>query len=213
MSFGSEAATGCAAMACLLNVLESLGHGGFLLDNERRVLAHNSIAVNTLGGGLTLRGKRVAATDRASDRRLQSLIEAALPVGGPEGANWVGVRRDSRLPLLVLIFRLKGDAWAVLNAARLLLVACDPERSQIPPHHMLAEMFGLTPAEAGVAIAITAGRQLAEIAADRGIRIETVRSHSKTVFGKTQTRGQAELAALLTRLAFPAPYGGNGARG
>jgi DNA-binding CsgD family transcriptional regulator len=70
---------------------------------------------------------------------------------------------------------------------------------------MLAEMFGLTPAEAGVAAGIAAGRQLAEIATDRGVGIETIRWYSKVVFGKTQTRGQAELAALLTRLAVLAP--------
>jgi DNA-binding CsgD family transcriptional regulator len=70
---------------------------------------------------------------------------------------------------------------------------------------MLAEMLGLTPAEASVAAGIAAGRQLAEIAADRGIGVETVRSHSKMVFGKTQTRGQAGLAA---RLAMLVPVGG-----
>ena len=43
------------------------------------------------------------------------------------------------------------------------------------------------------------------IAADRGIKIGTVRAHTKTVFSKTQTRGQAELTGVLTRLAFVVP--------
>ncbi len=43
------------------------------------------------------------------------------------------------------------------------------------------------------------------IAADRGIKIGTVRAHTKTVFSKTQTRGQAELTGVLTRLAFGVP--------
>jgi DNA-binding CsgD family transcriptional regulator len=192
----------------VFSVFESLGYGGFLLDRERQVLAHNGIAANILGGGLTLRGRRVAATDRASDRRLQSVIEAVLTGEGPSPAASVGVRRDSRLPLLVRILRLEDDGWAAANPARLLLLVCDPERGSLPPCHILAEMFSLTPAEAGVAVGIAAGRQLTEIAADRGVGIETVRSYSKTVFGKTQTRGQAELAALLTRLAVLVPHGG-----
>jgi DNA-binding CsgD family transcriptional regulator len=49
-----------------------------------------------------------------------------------------------------------------------------------------------------VAMGIADGRHLAEIAADRCIKIETVRTHSKTVFHKTGTRGQPKLAALLT---------------
>jgi len=64
------------------------------------------------------------------------------------------------------------------------------------------QTFGLTPAEAEVAIGIAAGRTLAQIAAERGVKVGTVRAHSKTVFSKTQTRGQAELTGLLTRLAF-----------
>jgi len=36
-----------------------------------------------------------------------------------------------------------------------------------------------------------AGKSLAQIAADRGIKIGTVRAHTKTVFSKTQTRDQA----------------------
>jgi len=196
-----------AGTACVLSVFEALGYGGFVLDREKRVLAHNSIAVKVLGSGLTLQAGRVAATDRASNRRLHRMVEAVLGGEGPPGAASVSVQRDSRLPLLVLILRLEDGGWVAANAARLLLIACDPERSRMPQGHMLAEMFGLTPTEVGVAIGIATGRQLAEIAADRGVGIETVRWYSKVVFGKTQTRGQAELAALLTRLALLVPDG------
>jgi DNA-binding CsgD family transcriptional regulator len=190
------------AAAAVLTVLEALGYDGFLLGDDRQVLAYNVAAENVLSSGLILRGGRVAAADRPSDKRLQCGIDAALAGKGPAAIISVGVRRENRLPLLVLILRL-SDGGA--NAARLLLLASDPERSAMPPHHMLAEMFGLTPAEAGVAAGIAAGRQLAEIATDRGVGIETIRWYSKVVFGKTQTRGQAELAALLTRLAVLAP--------
>lgn len=81
-------------------------------------------------------------------------------------------------------------------------MAFDPERCKPPPPDMLTDVFGLTPAEASVAIGIVGGRHLAEIAADRGVKIGTVRAYSKTVFSKTGMRGQAELAGLLTRLAF-----------
>ena len=83
-----------------------------------------------------------------------------------------------------------------MDSARLLLVSYHPESCQVPPADMLSHMFGLTPADASVAIGIVGGRQLAEIAADRGVKTGTVRVHSKTVFAKTRTRGQAELAAL-----------------
>jgi DNA-binding CsgD family transcriptional regulator len=217
MASGSLSALGCAAGACVLAVFESMGYGGFLLGDDRQVLAYNGVAANALsasdlsaciqGGGLILQGDRVAAADDASDKRLQSAIDVALMGKGPAGAAAVAVRRDPRLPLLVLILRVDGVGSAAANPARLLLAACDPERNPMLPHHMLAEMFDLTPAEASIAAGIAAGRQLAEIAADRGVGIETVRWYSKIVFGKTKTRGQAELAALLTKLAMLAPGG------
>jgi DNA-binding CsgD family transcriptional regulator len=106
---------------------------------------------------------------------------------------------------VVRIFRFEENAQPVLDSARLLLVSYDPENCQVPPPDMLSHMFGLTPAEASVAIGIVGGKQLAEIAADRGVKTGTVRVHSKTVFAKTRTRGQTELAAFVTRVAFLNP--------
>jgi DNA-binding CsgD family transcriptional regulator len=196
---------GFAVPAGVLHAFESFGCGGFLLDRERQLLFLNPAGVDCLGNGLMMRGKRVAATDRESDVRLQCLMGVALnSTDGARGSASMLVRRDSRLPLAVRIVHLEEEARAVLKAS-LLFVAFDPERCQPPPLDMLTDLFGLTPAEASVAIGIVAGRHLAEIAADRGVKIGTVRNYSKIVFGKTGTRGQAELAALLTRLAFLVP--------
>jgi DNA-binding CsgD family transcriptional regulator len=196
---------GFAVSACILQVVESLGCGGFLLDRERQVLSLSPTGVDCLAEGLAIKGKRVAAKDRDSDLRLQTLIGAALNSSDSAyGSASLMVRRHARLPLSVRIVRLEDQAQVALEGASLLLVAFDPERCQ-PPPDMLIDVFGLTPAEASVAIGIAAGRQLAEIAADRGVKIGTVRAYSKIVFGKTGTRGQAELAALLTRMAFLAP--------
>ncbi|HKD31136.1 MAG TPA: helix-turn-helix transcriptional regulator [Xanthobacteraceae bacterium] len=196
---------GLAAPACVLHVFESFGCGGFLLDRERQVLLLNPTGVDCLGDGLMMRAKRMAAMDRQSDVRLQSLMEAALnSTDGAYGSASMLVRRDPRLPLAVRIVHVEEEARAALKAS-LLLVAFDPARCQPPPPDMLTDLFGLTPAEARVAIGVVDGRHLAEIAADRGVKIGTVRNYSKIAFRKTGTRGQAELAALLTRLAFLAP--------
>jgi DNA-binding CsgD family transcriptional regulator len=193
-----------AVAACVLNIMGFLRCGGFLLDCKRRVLFLNPIAADYLGNGLTLRRDCLAATDRESDARLQRLIERALNLTDDADAlsASIEVHRTANLPLLVRMLRLEENVRPALNWASLLLIAFDPEIRRAPPADMLARMFALTPAEAGVAIGIVGGRHLAEIAADRGVTTETVRAHSKTLFSKTRTRGQAELAALLTRLAF-----------
>jgi DNA-binding CsgD family transcriptional regulator len=194
---------GVAVPACVLHVFESFGCGGFLLDREQQLLFLNPAGVDCLGDGLMMKGRRVAARDHESDVRLQTSIEAALnSAEAAHGSASVWVRRDAKLPLAVHVVRLEEEARPALKGSNLLLVAFDPERCQPPPPDMLIDLFGLTPAEASIALGIARGWHLAEIAADRGVKIGTVRAYSKTVFGKTGTRGQAELAALLTRLAF-----------
>src|SRR5262249_44110928 len=193
-----------AFAAYVLNLVGWLECGGFLLDASRRVLSLNSIAAHRLGDGLKLRRDRLVATECESDARLQSSIEHALNLTGSSdaAATWLEIHRDSGVPLLIRILRLEENILPALNGASLLLVAFDPEMHPAPPADVLTRMFGLTRAEADVAIAIAHGRRIAEVAADRGAKVETVRRQSKMVFAKTRRRSQAELAALLTRLAI-----------
>jgi len=148
------------------------------------------------------------AIDRESDAQLERSVELTLsPAKTREGpATWLEIRRTASVPLLIRILRLGESVRPALNGASLLLVAFDPEIRQAPPADMLMRMFALTRAEAEVAIRIGCGKRVAEIAADRSVKVETVRSHSKMVFAKTRTHSQAELAALLSRLAFLVPY-------
>lgn len=86
-----------------------------------------------------------------------------------------------------------GDA--VLVRLRILRPAANlnPER--------LRALFGLSPAEARVAVAVAAGAGLPEIAGQLDVTHATVRSQLRAVFEKTGTRRQSELAALIARLA------------
>ena len=59
------------------------------------------------------------------------------------------------------------------------------------------QLFGLTPSEARLGLALTRGRSIAEAAADQGITEQTARGYSKIVYGKTGARGQADLVRIL----------------
>lgn len=188
--------------AGILNLFESLGYGAFLVDHERRLVARNTLAGDCLRAGLTLRGQRVAASDHLSDMSLQSSITAMLKTSAANGRTVVGVRRRCGQPLLVQIMRLGPVVPQAFNSRWLLLVTYDPIRSiwRAPPIDILAGPLGLTPAEAAVAVGLAAGKSLAEIAEERGVKTETTRAHLKAIFGKTGTRRQVQLAALLTHM-------------
>jgi DNA-binding CsgD family transcriptional regulator len=192
--------------ACLLDVVGCLGCGGFLLDRHARVVSLNAIARRCLDDGLVLCGEHLSATDRDTDHRLQSLVGVALSATADASpAMSVAVRRSPRLPLVLRALRLNEPARRTASEASLLLLALDPEIWPEPPRDILTQTFGLTRAEAEVAIGIVCGRTLAEVAAGRDVKVGTARAHLKTVFSKTHTRNQAELTGILTRLAFLVP--------
>ncbi len=65
----------------------------------------------------------------------------------------------------------------------------------------LSASFELTPAEARVAVALTEGRRLADVAVDLNISRTTAAFHLRNIFQKTGVRRQAELVGLLLRPA------------
>jgi DNA-binding CsgD family transcriptional regulator len=62
--------------------------------------------------------------------------------------------------------------------------------------------FGLTPAEARLALHLVAGETLRAAAVKLSISYETARSHLKNIFKKTRTCRQAELVIVILT-AFP----------
>lgn len=184
----------------VLTTLDSLRCGGFLLDSRGQVLSFNLLALGCLGDGLNLGGGHLSAVDRATDQGLQYIIRAAQVEQDDRNIQkTVTVRRSTRLPLVARIVRLMQDSPQL---SFLLLLILDPELWPEPSHEMLSQAFGLTRAEAEIAIGIASGRTLAKIAVDRCIKVGTVRAHLKMVFSKTCTRSQADLTRVLTRLAF-----------
>ena len=67
----------------------------------------------------------------------------------------------------------------------------------------LARRFGLTRAEAAVALALADGLTAAEIAERRGASVHTVRNQVKSALAKTESRRQSDLARLVEALRRP----------
>ncbi len=65
---------------------------------------------------------------------------------------------------------------------------------------VLRDLYGLTPAENRLAMLLTTGIGLPDASTQLGIKRETGRSQLKSIFTKTNTSTQAQLAHLLTRL-------------
>src|SRR5918911_4410455 len=69
-----------------------------------------------------------------------------------------------------------------------------------PNADKLQRRFGLTAAEARLALEVVRGLRLREAAKALGIEMPMARSQMASIFTKTKTQHQGELVALLSRL-------------
>jgi len=76
----------------------------------------------------------------------------------------------------------------------------DPAHDVVPNADVMRTLYGLTPAEAGVALLLASGRSIAEISETCAYTVETVRWYSKQILGKTGCRTRAELVRELSAL-------------
>ena len=186
------------------DALDRLPLGMLVLDGNRHVLIENASAARVLAleDGIEIRSAGLAAADARENTKLHQLIKAALESTEGQslnGTSFMQISRPSgRQPLSVMVSPLLSAPAGALSSEA--VVACfisDPEAGHVPTLEALGQIYGLTPAEAEVVQLLAKGLPLDEIAADRGISLNTVRSHLKHIFSKTGTSRQGELLGLV----------------
>lgn len=175
----------------------------FLIDGSGRLLEANGAADAVLFAGegpvCTSRGRLTAATlkdehplDTAIDlaSRAEAPIGSTLTLRGRSGRTWF-----ADVTPIHRIEGLNGTARALLTLRRV-----DTTLQTDPVIDLLRSLYGLTLAEAQVAVAIARGDSPTAIAAARGTARETVRSQIKQIMGKLGVRRQSGVAALVASL-------------
>ncbi len=208
---GRVAAT--AYQRSLETAVASLDHGTLVLDSDCRIILANDIARRNLAasswplhisaGQLCTRSARrnsqlqqtvrqciihspQAKFDEVETLLLQSLDEPTamdtLTTGVLLRISPLQARYD---------FGICGRRLAILSVREL---GRPPEQDVL---QQIGQSFGLTPAELRLASRIASGQNLKETADGLGISITTARHHLQQIFGKTGTRQQSQLVALM----------------
>lgn len=115
---------------------------------------------------------------------------------------------DNALCLAMVAARRMGACE--LERPFVMMFATRPCEPSLPEIRQLRSHFGLTHAQAKLAIEIAKGDGLKASAKRLGIAITTGRSHLRRVFEKTETRRQAELVRLISAFRLSAPESGAG---
>lgn len=184
--------------------LDKMVMGLVLLDRGGEIVYTNPMADDIIRTHPALRrqGERLFANHHDDSRKLVKLVnEAILASTNDHEPQAIGLRNPSGYDVLpVLITRVnKGDrlADADTNRIRAAIYFSDPSHSHPMSPDTLTETYGLTVAEAWVAIGIANGVSLEDLAEQGGTSINTARSQLRSIFRKTNTRRQAELVKLL----------------
>jgi DNA-binding CsgD family transcriptional regulator len=189
-----------------MNILDQFSVGIILLDRCAKVVFANAAARSLTGAGspLRLRETGIASSSAAHARRLSALIQSAV-AGAPACA--MSFPADDGRRLMALISSVQGaDQGALVGqaddgAAAMLLLSDCADRKEIPAPWIM-HAFGLTSAEARVALSTATGASVPDTARRLKIAPSTVRTHLRGVFAKTGTHRQADLARLIASVGL-----------
>lgn len=162
-------------------------------EAERIAAARDTLVLRT-------RGSPVEAARPEDARQLRRLV-ADAGRGGAGGA--LNLRRPGQASVVVLVVPLPASlAESVARGAvrPVMITLCDQARARPMQTAILREVYGLTDAEARLAIALCDGKSLREIADEQQVAISTLRFHMSALLAKTETRRQSELVRCLGRL-------------
>lgn len=194
------------ARSALLGANEALNRvavGIFLLDAERRVIFRNRRAEELIeeADGLTLSHEGLLRGEKPQQTQaLRGILDAAITratEGVRTATEAVALTRNSGRRALFAVACPLGHGPARPGEPVVGLFVTDPERRYNGAAEAVAQLYGLSPAETRLALALSRGLRLDEIADEFGISRNTVSYTMKNLFRKTETDRQADLISLF----------------
>lgn len=192
-----------AAFSAAAAQLGMQGIGVVVLAADGRVLDYNGVADTCFAerDGLVLRGGRLDALQPTDQLVLQRFIGTLLdPNRALSGIqDEIVLRRTNGRPSLRIEgVRLRGrHSRFGPNLQGSVILLLHLPRLKTPDSMQLRQAWGLTPAEARLALLLIAPVPFMEATLQLGITRETARSHLKALFAKTSTHSQTELVVRV----------------
>ena len=186
--------------------VDQLSVATVILDEQGRVLNTNAVARAMLdeADGLGQRGQRLHIASRPADKALQEALESIARARRGQEPSVVKAlrvpRSTGRSDLGLVIRPVPTSEWSEGQSSPCTAVfISDPDFRDSASQQTLGELFGLTPAEANLAILLARGLSLAEVSEAQNISPHTARAQLKSIFSKTGVSRQAELVRLILK--------------
>lgn len=178
------------------DALSRLHIGAIVLDEDKHLLRCNQVAQTMLNeeDGLKLVAGGLEAHYKTERSLLHDLIASAgtaaqvMSITRPSGKRKFGLVARS-IPLRAESEGKCRPAWVVF--------ICDPDAQTTAPREILRQVFDFTPSEATLTMELAKGLALDEAAELLGIRLNTARTHLRSIFSKAGVTRQAELVRIV----------------
>lgn len=187
-----------------LAVLDQIPIGMIIVDHAGTVLESNRFANEILShdDGLSVEHTGLKAHSRDTTVALHEMIARAVAGEGyatAAEADTLSLERPSGRPNLAATVCRLPLASRFLGSRRraAAIYLTDPETRLDLDIEKLRQLYKLTPAEARLAALLAQGFRLEDAATELGVSLNTVRTHLKRIFSKTETDRQADLVRLV----------------
>ena len=205
-----------AEAATLTDTLDSLAAGLFLMGEKGRLVQANMAGHAIISEGSILRaaGGRLIATDPIADFAMRAAFASidvggaglgtqgiAVPLAGADGRHYVA----HILPLTSGARRKTGAGYSAVAAV---FVSRTKIEAPAAPQ-VIAKLYGLTPSELRVLLAVFEAGGVSDTAGALGISEATTKTHLHRLFAKTNTRRQADLVRLVAGFTGPVAMSGS----
>lgn len=187
--------------ALVAGALEAMDAAAIILDQRGRVLTMTPAAELLASAQTHIRvhAGALAAIKLRSDTELQKALARGLAArnGAHASLVWLEAARPDLGAQSCEIYALPLREWNFGEQPRLLIAFRRPTEWQTRHRASLQERFGLTVAEAEVAMQAAKGSSREEIAQSRRVTTETVSTQFKQIYRKADVSHSGALVALL----------------
>src|SRR3954470_3143314 len=171
----------------LIDLYDRMTCGAVLLAPSGSVLGLNAAAERCLTKHTGSAGSQIGPELQHATRALRQLL-GSIRLEELHRAPRI-LRHGAERPLIAYTRPYPGLEGQAIT----LLVLLDLDECLQPEATILQEVFGLTKAEARLAVRLACGETVEDIAEEHDVSISTARVQLKSVFAKTGTSRQAEL--------------------
>lgn len=193
-----------ARIQSLESAFEASDNGILLLNEFGQIDEMNSTAASILRNedGLVHGNGRLNCTSLNIDKKLNDALHltGGDKILAPINTKILVPRPSGLAPYQLSVQRIAGYENTVSQTgSAFIIIITDPSRRRFVEISELMDGFGLTSAEANVALSIAMGGTAQEIATELNLALPTIRTHIQRIMHKLSVNKQADIVGIVAR--------------